>query len=225
MCTLNCTFKYLLGEEASPSIGNTLWRVSTMFTRPAITPPEVYGFGWNLGTLSILSGAGPDRFWARFAQKRERESELKFFCEVNNARLCRFPVSQILRNLHTRRGSKRWQILSEKHFKNLPVRGLISKKATFGRPSSTTSDFRPRYLRNDYKSRKVMTGWPAYGMLAFHLYPWNQLVIPLACRLRTRNDIPGHRRLFRLALQTADVMSQSHSHGSANNPTLTLHYC
>jgi len=24
---------YLLGEEASPSIGNTLWRVSTMFTR------------------------------------------------------------------------------------------------------------------------------------------------------------------------------------------------
>jgi len=20
-----------------------------------------------------------------------------------------------------------------------------------------------------------MTGWPAYGMLAFHLYPWNQL--------------------------------------------------
>jgi len=38
---------YLLGEEAvaSPSIGNTLWRVSTMFTRPAITPPEVNDFG------------------------------------------------------------------------------------------------------------------------------------------------------------------------------------
>ena len=35
----------LLGEEASPSIGNTLWRVSTMFTRSAITPPEVNGFG------------------------------------------------------------------------------------------------------------------------------------------------------------------------------------
>ena len=37
---------YLLGEEAvvSPIIGNTLWRVSTMFTRPAITPPEVNGF-------------------------------------------------------------------------------------------------------------------------------------------------------------------------------------
>jgi len=38
---------FLLGEEdvASPSIGNTLRRVSTMFTRPAITPPEVNGFG------------------------------------------------------------------------------------------------------------------------------------------------------------------------------------
>jgi len=42
------------------------------------------------------------------------------------------------------------------------------------------------------KSPKVMTGWPAYGMLAFHLYSWNQLkVIPPAYRLRTRNDIPG----------------------------------
>ena len=38
--------QFLLGEEAiaSPSIGNTLRRVSTMFTRPAITPPEVNGF-------------------------------------------------------------------------------------------------------------------------------------------------------------------------------------
>ena len=37
----------LLGEEAeaSPSIGNTLWHVSTMFTSSAITPPEVNGFG------------------------------------------------------------------------------------------------------------------------------------------------------------------------------------
>jgi len=51
-----------------------------------------------------------------------------------------------------------------------------------------------------------MIGWPAYGMLAFHLYPWNQLKgIPVACRLRTRNDIPGYRRVFRLVLQTYNV--------------------
>jgi len=31
-----------------------------------------------------------------------------FLCQVNNALLYRFPVSQISRNLHTRRGAKRW---------------------------------------------------------------------------------------------------------------------
>jgi len=36
-------YMYLLGEE-SPSFGNTLWCVSMMFTRPAITLPEVNGF-------------------------------------------------------------------------------------------------------------------------------------------------------------------------------------
>jgi len=33
---------------ASPSIGNTLWRFWTVFTRSAITPPHVNRFGWNL---------------------------------------------------------------------------------------------------------------------------------------------------------------------------------
>jgi len=46
----------------------------------------------------------------------------------------------------------------------------------------TISDLKPRFLRNDYKSWKIMTGWHAYGMLAFHPYRWNQLkVIPVAC--------------------------------------------
>jgi len=43
--TVSIYLKYLLGEEALWSIGNTLWRVSTMFTHSAITPPEVNGFG------------------------------------------------------------------------------------------------------------------------------------------------------------------------------------
>jgi len=41
-------------------------------------------------------------------------------------------------------------------------------KTNFGPKSSTTCDFRPRYLRNDYKSRKLTTNWPAYGMMTFH---------------------------------------------------------
>jgi len=82
-------------------------------------------------TPSILSGAGSDRFWARSAQKRERKIEPKFcfFCHVNNARLYRFLVSQISRNLHTRRGSERWWILSENIFENLPIRGLFPPKS------------------------------------------------------------------------------------------------
>jgi len=36
-----------------------------------------------------------------------------------------------------------------------------------------------------------MTGWRAYGMLAFYPYHWNQLkVIPLASKLHTRKDFP-----------------------------------
>jgi len=49
----------LLGEEASPSIGNTLWCVSTMFTRSAITSPEVNGFGWNFGNSEYIVWSWP----------------------------------------------------------------------------------------------------------------------------------------------------------------------
>jgi len=67
----------------------------------------------------------------------------------------------------------------------------------------------------------MMTGWRAYGMLAFHLHNWNQLkVIRLASRLRTRNDfltfldIGGSAALL---CSAADLMSQCHSHGGASN--------
>jgi len=44
----------------------------------------------------------------------------------------------------------------------------------------------------------------SFLMLAFHLYRWNRVkVIPVDSRLVTWNGIPGHRRLFRLALQTS----------------------
>jgi len=99
----------LLGEEAeaSPSIANTLWRVWTMFTRSAITPPDVNGFGWNLGNSESIVGAVSGKFWARSAQKRQREREPKFcfFCPLNNARFHRLPIGQISRNLHKRRVS------------------------------------------------------------------------------------------------------------------------
>ena len=76
---------------------------------------DVHAFGCNsagsgriwmkFGELvSILFGADPGRFWAWSAQKRDWESLRKFcffFGQVNDAWPCRFPVSQISRNLHT----------------------------------------------------------------------------------------------------------------------------
>jgi len=51
-----------------------------------------------------------------------------FFCEVNNARLCRFPVSHSSRNLHKRRGSMWPCIVLENICEYLPVRGLFLPK-------------------------------------------------------------------------------------------------
>jgi len=49
----------------------------------------------------------------------------------------------------------------------------------------------------------MMTGWRAYGMLAFHPYRWNQLkVIRLASRLRTRKDFPMRRFAMIYILKT-----------------------
>ena len=157
---------------------------------------DVHAFGYNsTGSeriwmkfrelLSILFGAGPDRFWARSALKQERETLQKFFCQVNNARLCRFPVSQISRNLHTRHDSVTcfFRII----FWKFALKGSFFPKKPWS--SSTISDFKLRFLGNDYKSWKIMTGWLAYGMLAFHPYRWNQLkVIPLDSRVHTQNE-------------------------------------
>jgi len=223
--TLIIVVNLLLGEEASPSIENTLWRVSTMFTRPAITPPVVYRFGWNL-EYSQYIGAGPDRFWVRSAQKREREIE-PIFCELNNARLRRFPVSQISRNLRKRRGAMSPWILSGNIFENLPVRGLFlpkTKKQILGnrlqRLRTSGRDI-SEMITNLGKSWQV--GQPTECWLSIctlgiksKSFPW-----PAGCVQETTFlDIAGS-----YASSDADVMSQSHSHFGAINLTLTLYWC
>ena len=159
----------LLGEEALPSIGNTLWRVWTMFTRSAITPPEWTDLDEIWGTPSILFRAGPDRFWARSARKRERESLRKFCFILSGKQRTTLPISgqpNVTKFAHKAWSETRW-ILSEQICEYLPIRGLFSKTSNGRWLSSTTSDFRSRFLRNDYKPWKVMTGWRAYGMLTF----------------------------------------------------------
>jgi len=80
---------------------------------------DVHAFGYN--------SAGSERIWMKFGELRVYCLELAltegairaeasagyladvlFFCQVNNARLSGFPVSQISRNLHTRRDSVTW---------------------------------------------------------------------------------------------------------------------
>jgi len=120
-------------------------------------------------TPSTLSGCLAD--FGRDPRRSNRGTAMRFFvffCQVNNARLYRFPVGQISRNLHTRRGSMLPLILSENICENLPVWGsFFPKRQLLGENLHATSNFRPRFLRNDYKSRRVMTRWHAYGMLAF----------------------------------------------------------
>jgi len=53
-------------------------RFNDMLTRSAITPPELNDLDEIWGTPSTLFGTDPGRFWARSAQKRERESLRKF---------------------------------------------------------------------------------------------------------------------------------------------------
>jgi len=63
------------------------------------------------------------------AEARARDwAEILIFCQVNNARLCRFPVSQISRNLHTGRGSMSLWIRLENICENLPGRAVFFPK-------------------------------------------------------------------------------------------------
>ena len=72
---------FLLGEEAqaSPSIANTLWRVWTMFTRSAITTPEVNGFGWNLGNSEYIVWSCPWQILGAIRAEAEAWAEILFF--------------------------------------------------------------------------------------------------------------------------------------------------
>jgi len=100
-------YVFLLGEEneASPSIANTLWRVWTMFTRSAIIPPEVNGFGWDLGNFEYIVWSCPWQILVAISAEAAagagaRAGIFVFFCPLNNARFYRLPVGQISRNLH-----------------------------------------------------------------------------------------------------------------------------
>jgi len=120
---------------------------------------DVHAFGYNsagseriwmkFGALRVhclelaLTDFGRDTRRSESGSARARADFLFFFCQVNNERLYRFLVGQISRNLHTRRGSARWWILSEGNFQNFFARGRFSQNP-FLLSSRTTSDFMRR---------------------------------------------------------------------------------
>jgi len=96
---------------------------------------DVHAFGYNsagsggiwmkLGALRVYCRELAPADFGRDPRRSESGSARQifvFFCPVNNARLHRFPISQILRNFQTRRGSMSAWILLENIFENLPVR-------------------------------------------------------------------------------------------------------
>jgi len=115
----------------------------------------------------------------------KNERVRRIFCEVNNERLYRFPVGQVSRNLHARRRLVSQWILLEQSFANFTVwNRFFSNNANLSPKSSTTCDFEPPYLQNDYRSRKFTTNWPLYGM--FLLYCTHvQMSYVLNCYLLT----------------------------------------
>jgi len=175
----------------------------------------------------MLSGACSDIFWARSAQKRERESEPKFcfFCEVNNARLYRFPGSQISRNLHTRLGSVSvsWWILSEANFEDLPARGLFFQKGNFG--ATVFNDFglqaaiSPKWLQiSESHDRLASLRNVGFPFVPLELTQSHSLGLQAAYKKWHSWTSPA------LPCSAADLMSQSFAR-RRHKLTFTLHYC
>jgi len=97
----------------------------------------------------VYNSAGSERIWMKFGDRQVYCLELAltdfgrdprisqsgrpcrnfvFFCKVNNARLCRFPVSQFSRNLHTKRDSeRRWILLGNIFWKFAPNGSFFQK--------------------------------------------------------------------------------------------------
>jgi len=107
-----------------------IWRVWTMFARLAITPPEVTGFGWNLGNSESMVWSCPWQILGAIRTEAAAggRAEILLFCPLNNARFHRLPVGQISRNLHKKTCFRvlllgLWNICE-----NLPVRDLFFPK-------------------------------------------------------------------------------------------------
>ena len=145
-----CTREILLFNKFfySASTGNTLWRVWTVFTRSAITAPEVNQFGWNLRHRVlwvhclplVLEDFGCDR---RRSQSERASRNFVFLSGKQHAisptsgqrNFAKFAHNMWICVAMNPFGTKFWKFTRKGSF--------FSKNATFLEKSWTTSDFRP----------------------------------------------------------------------------------
>ena len=142
-------------------LGFTLIRLCgafwTVFTRPAITPPKVNRFGWNLKSCQPNVGGWPWQTLGAIHAVASSHSltgsqKMFVFCQVNNARFHRFPSDNFHEFCTQQHRSVSRCKLSEQNFENFIIRGRFSKKAKMSRKCSNSGDFRPPELRNDNRS-------------------------------------------------------------------------
>jgi len=186
--------------------------------RSAIIPPEVNGFGWNLGHSEYIVRSWPWQILgAIHTEARVGEWGKVFFCQVHNAWLYRFPVSQISRNLHTRRGSERWWILLEANFENLPTRGLFFQKGNFWVTILNVLGFQAAIFRKWLQIVETHDRLASQRNVGFPFIPLES----------TRSHSPGLQDTHKerhswtsLALlsSTRNVISHIHSRGGVTTP-------
>ena len=133
-------YKYLLGEKlASPSIGNTLWRVWTVFTPSAITLPQVSRFGWNLEHSWVHYFPVRDRFFQKgkffdkIANDFRRQNSLTIWTDENlrlNDPSTECPLSIVAIRIHSKSFPWPVQCAHEEH--------PVPKNTLLWRPCSPT---------------------------------------------------------------------------------------
>jgi len=107
-----------------PNIGNTLSCVSTVFTRSLITPPQVDGFGWNLGCTEYIVYRWPRqilvairadakaRDWGDFLSGKQHTT-LPIYGQPNFTKFThKMWISQVVNPL----GTKSWKFHHKRRF-------------------------------------------------------------------------------------------------------------
>ena len=114
-----------------------------VFTRSAIIPPKVNRFELNLQHSEYIVGGWPWQILGAIRAVVTVWEAGKIFCQVNNARFHRFPVSQISRNLNTTTSISVVMKRIVTEFRIFHRVGSFFQKGRNVSPNLRSCDFRP----------------------------------------------------------------------------------